>query len=185
MKFYSRFPDNFMSGTAELTLEQIGAYTLLIDLLYSRDGIVPDNDVAVAHMIHRDPRTWRAMKKQLMAAGKVRITNEGLLTANGVDAGLSRANLRSEIARKAVTQRWDRFRLARKNNDPAIRTQYERYTTKTKTKSSEIPSPKEHAKPLAVDNGDNSIGAETETTTKCAATSEELKANIQRKWLGR
>ena len=185
MKFYSRFPDNFMSGTAELTLEQIGAYTLLIDLLYSRDGIVPDNDVAVAHMIHRDPRTWRAMKKQLMAAGKVRITNEGLLTANGVDAGLSRANLRSEIARKAVTQRWDRFRLARKNNDPAIRTQYERYTTKTKTKNSELPSPKEHAKPLAVDNGDNSIGAETKTTTKCAATSEELKAHIQRKWLGR
>ena len=180
MKFYSRFPDNFMSGTAELTLEQIGAYTLLIDLLYSRDGIVPDNDVAVAHMIHRDPRTWRAMKKQLMAAGKVRITNEGLLTANGVDAGLSRANLRSEIARKAVTQRWDRFRLARKNNDPAIRTQYERYTTKTKTKSSEIPSPIEHAKPLAVDNGDNSIGAETETTAKSIATTE-LEAVVQAK----
>ena len=185
MKFYSRFPDNFMSGTAELTLEQIGAYTLLIDLLYSRDGIVPDNDVAVAHMIHRDPRTWRAMKKQLMAAGKVRITNEGLLTANGVDAGLSRANLRSEIARKAVTQRWDRFRLARKNNDPAIRTQYERYTTKTKTKSSEIPSPIEHAKPLAVDNGDNDDGEDRETTSKCLATTSELKANIQRKWLGR
>jgi hypothetical protein len=36
-----------------------------------------------------------------------------------------------------------------------------------------------------VDNGENSIGAETETTIKCAATSEELKANIQRKWLGR
>ena len=184
MKFYSRFPDNFMSGTAELTLEQIGAYTLLIDLLYSRDGIVPDNDVAVAHMIHRDPRTWRAMKKQLMAAGKVRITNEGLLTANGVDAGLSRANLRSEIARKAVTQRWDRFRLAKKNNDPAIRTQYERYTTKTKTKNSEIPSPKEHAKPLAVDNGDNSIDAEPETTTKSIATTE-LASLIKHKWLGR
>jgi uncharacterized protein YdaU (DUF1376 family) len=183
MKFYSRFPDNFMSGTAELTLEQIGAYTLLIDLLYSRDGIVPDDDVAVAHMIYRDPRTWRAMKKQLMAAGKVRITNEGLLTANGVDAGLSRANLRSEIARKAVRQRWDRFRLAKKNNDPSIRTQYERYTTKTKTKSSELPSPIEHAKPLAVDNVENSNAAEAKTTTSSIGTAE-LRASLKAKgWL--
>jgi hypothetical protein len=35
-----------------------------------------------------------------------------------------------------------------------------------------------------VDNGENSIGAETETTTKGIAT-DELKTIIQRKWLGR
>src|SRR5215472_4362552 len=122
MKFYTRFPTNALEGMSELTLEQVGAYNLLIDLLYARDGIVRDDDATVARLLHRDPRQWRRLKDELIAMGKVRVSNEGLLTANGVEAGLLRAEVRSEVARRSVTQRWDRFRLAKKNNDPSIRT---------------------------------------------------------------
>jgi len=183
MKFYARFPANALEGMSELTLEQVGAYNLLIDLLYARDGIVPDDDVAVAHMIYRDPRTWRVMKKQLMAAGKVRVTNEGLLTANGVEAGLSRANLRSEISRRAATQRWDRFRLAKKIKDRPMQTQCDGNATKTKSKNSEYSLPLEHAKPLAVDNGENSNGEAVPATTRSTGTGE-LKAALRAKgWI--
>jgi uncharacterized protein YdaU (DUF1376 family) len=181
MKFYKREPDNFAGGVAELTLEQIGAYTLLIDLLYARDGLVPNDDASVARMLHLDIRLWRRMKRELMAAGKVHLTNEGLLTANGVGCRLRSVRDLSEIARKSATHRWDLWRLAKKNNDPAMR---ERNAINSKSKSSEIPSAIEHAKPLAVDNGDNANGEDRETTTKCVATSQELKASIHRKWLG-
>jgi uncharacterized protein YdaU (DUF1376 family) len=184
MKFYKRDPHTALEGMSELTLEQIGAYNLLIDLLYARDGLVPDDDKLVARLLHRDPRTWRTMKKQLMAAGKVHITNEGLLTANGVDDTRSQANLKSEIARRSATHRWDLFRLSKQLNGRTMQTQCVGNTTKTKTKNSEIPSPLEHAKPLAVDNGENSIGAELETTTKSIAT-DELSSIIKSKWLGR
>ena len=177
MKFYKREPDNFAGGVGELTLEQIGAYTLLIDLLYARDGLVPNDDAKVSLMLHLDIRLWRRMKRELIAAGKVHLTNEGLLTANGVGCRLRSARDLSEIARKSATHRWDLWRLAKKNNNRAVR---ERNAINSKSKNSEIPSPLEHAKPLAVDNGDNSIGAETETTTKSIATTE-LEAVVQAK----
>ena len=185
MKFYKRDPHTALEGMSELTLEQVGAYNLLIDLLYARDGLVPDDDKLVARLLHRDPRTWRTMKRDLMAAGKIQVTASGLLTANGVDHTRSQANLKSEITARSARHRWEIYRLSKQFNGRPMQTQCVGNTTKTKTKNSELPSPKEHAKPLAVDNGDNSIGAETKTTTKCAATSEELKAKIQRKWLGR
>jgi uncharacterized protein YdaU (DUF1376 family) len=180
VKFYKREPDNFAGGVGELTLEQIGAYTLLIDLLYARDGLVPNDDLRVAGMLHLDIRLWRRMKRELIAAGKVHLTNDGLLTANGVGSRLRSARDLSEIARKSATHRWDLWRLSKKNNDPAMR---ERNAINSNSKNSEIPSPLEHAKPPPVDNGDNDFG-NPDKSTKPSAGSAELKAALRAKgWI--
>jgi uncharacterized protein YdaU (DUF1376 family) len=42
MKWYKRDPEAFAGGTAELSLEEVGAYTRIIDLIYSRDGNGPN-----------------------------------------------------------------------------------------------------------------------------------------------
>ena len=52
MKFYYHRPDAAIAGMAELSLEQRGAYYSILDVLYSRDGIVPDDDRLVARMIN-------------------------------------------------------------------------------------------------------------------------------------
>src|SRR5215469_15857876 len=110
MKFYRRDPHLALEGMAELTLEQIGAYNLIIDLLYARDGIVFDDDAKIAHMLHRDVRTWRRLKHELMAAGKMRVTLDGRLTANGVDRTRLQAEVRSTSAKHQANVRWENYR---------------------------------------------------------------------------
>jgi uncharacterized protein YdaU (DUF1376 family) len=106
VKFYKRFPDSALAGMAELTLEQVGAYNLILDVLYSRDGIVPDDDVLVGRLIGRHWRTWRVLKEQLIAAGKIQITADGLITANRVSDTLREAQRVSQEQRIRVSKRW-------------------------------------------------------------------------------
>jgi len=119
MKWYKRDPDAALSGMAELTFEECGAYNRLLDLLYSRDGVVPDDDALCAACFHCDPRTWRRLKARLIARGKVRSV-DGYLTANGVDETILQAEVMSEIQRKRVGKRWERTKNINKNNGPAI-----------------------------------------------------------------
>jgi uncharacterized protein YdaU (DUF1376 family) len=91
MKWYKRDPDAALAGMAELTFEERGAYNSLIDLLYSRDGDVPDDDAFCARVFHCRPQVWRRLKLALMAMGKVRDLN-GKLTANRVETELQTAH---------------------------------------------------------------------------------------------
>jgi uncharacterized protein YdaU (DUF1376 family) len=183
MKFYKRNPHTALEGMSELTLDQVGAYNLIIDLLYARDGIVPDDDVLVARLLHRDPRTWRTMKRDLLRLGKIRVTNQGLLTANGVDEERSQANLKSEIAARSARHRWENYRLAKEFNGHGMQTQCVGNASYSHSKNSVLPSPLEHAKPQNVDNGDNDFG-NPDKSTKPSAGSAELKAALRAKgWI--
>lgn len=99
MKWYKRDPDAFFAATRALTLEERGAYNDLLDMLYARDGNVPDDDRLMSRNLCCDPRTWRKLKASLIAAGKVRVEG-GKLTANRVNSELTQAHLRlSEMSR--------------------------------------------------------------------------------------
>lgn len=99
MKWYKRDPDAALSGMAELSFEECGAYNRLLDLLYSRDGDVPDDDAFCARVFHCNPRTWRALKARLIAKGKVRSAG-GLLTANRVELEINSAHERIAKAKR-------------------------------------------------------------------------------------
>jgi len=90
LRWYKRDPEAALNGMAELTLAERGAYNTLIDLLYTRDGIVPDDDVLVARMMRCHWREWRKIKTQLIALNKVRII-DGRLMANRVTETLEEA----------------------------------------------------------------------------------------------
>jgi uncharacterized protein YdaU (DUF1376 family) len=94
MQWYKRDCDAALVGMAELTLEECGAYNRLLDLLYSRNGNVPDDDVMVATMMRVDVRTWRRLKARLIAHGKVwiiQIQPCGQLMAKRVEKTISDA----------------------------------------------------------------------------------------------
>jgi len=168
MKFYRHDPDAFLAGTAELNFEQRGAYISLIDLLYSRDGIVPNDDGIVARMLQTDPRIWRRLKTELMAAAKVRITNDGRLTANRVDQERLHAEVRSTSARHSVNVRWENYRNAKTINGEAIQA---RNTPITKIDKKESSCP--------VNSGDNSDNSEPGSQTTAS-----LKAAMRAKgWI--
>ena len=182
MKFYMRNPDAAIAGMNELTFEQIGFYNLLIDLLYARDGVVPDNDAAVAHMLgNRDLRAYRRLKAELIQAGKIRVDNSGMLDANGVRSVRLLAEVRSKSARSAAQVRWSNYQKAKENNDPLMLSRNASISTSIKEEDSS-----------RGENGDKSEAEQPEQAEQAKppskpglAITDELRTNIQRKWLGR
>ncbi len=101
MKFYKRDPDRALNGMNELTLKQRGAYNSIIDLLYARDGDVPDDDMRVARMIAVHWREWKAVKLELIALGKI-WSEGGKIRARRVQETIKEASdVAQEQSRKA------------------------------------------------------------------------------------
>lgn len=114
MKFYKRDPDRALAGMTELTLEERGAYNTIIDALYSRDGILPDDDEVLRRLMGCHGSKWKAIKSRLIAHGKVWI-EDGYLKAKGVDSVLQEAENFSETQRKRVGKRWEIERKRSRN----------------------------------------------------------------------
>lgn len=119
MKFYKRDPDRALAGMSELTLKQRGAYNSLIDLLYARDGDVPDDDVRVAKMITCHWREWATLKRQLIELGKVRVEG-GKILANRVQETLKEASDFSQEQSRRASGRWTKSKNTNQNNDPPM-----------------------------------------------------------------
>lgn len=77
--WYRRFPDNFIAGTVGLTLEEKGAYSLVLDLMYVRGGPVPDEPRYIAGVCNCSVRKWNAIREKLIGLGKIHVV-DGYLT---------------------------------------------------------------------------------------------------------
>jgi uncharacterized protein YdaU (DUF1376 family) len=99
MKWYKRDPEAFAGGTAELSLEEVGAYTRIIDLIYSRDGNVPDDDMFLCRALRCDIRVWRRIRKRLIETGKIR-TSAGLIVNLRATSEISYAQVRMKKDQK-------------------------------------------------------------------------------------
>jgi uncharacterized protein YdaU (DUF1376 family) len=135
VKFYKHDPDAFLAGTAMLTLEQTGAYIKLIDLLYSCDDLVLDDDVAIARQLHCHHHTWQRLKCQLIKARKIWIDQGGMIRANRVTETVKEASDFSLRQSHRVRKTWDNFVNSNKNNGGSIRP---RNTTNTHTHNSSL-----------------------------------------------
>jgi len=113
MKFYKCNPTAFLEGTSELTLKQCGLYSRVINLIYSRDGIVPDDDRLVARMLNVEIRTWRNVGGQLRALGKLWVGADGYLKTPRVDETISDAEIASKSVKLQRTSRELRTNLGR------------------------------------------------------------------------
>jgi uncharacterized protein YdaU (DUF1376 family) len=183
MKFYPRDPDAFFAGTAGMTLEQIGAYTLILDRLYSLDGVMADDDAEMAHALHLDPRLWNRIKRELITKGKIRVTTDGMLDANGVRSRLLVAKIRSTSAKHAADVRWTNYRKLKENNEPFMRAGN---PSKSKSIYSEIsskPEKRARAREEGVAEVDNFGTPEPQSTTTSIGTGQ-LKAAMRAKgWI--
>lgn len=76
--WYRRFPDNFIAGTVGLSLEEKGAYSLVLDLIYVRGGPVPDEPRYIAGVCNCSVRKWNAIRQRLIDLGKIEVVDGGL-----------------------------------------------------------------------------------------------------------
>lgn len=59
------YPDAHIADTGTLTLEEQGAYRLLMDHLWIKGGHLPDNDKDVARLLRIPVKKWQKIKVRL------------------------------------------------------------------------------------------------------------------------
>lgn len=117
--WYRRFPDNFIAGTVGLTLEEKGAYSLVLDLMYVRGGPVPDEPRYIAGVCNCSVRKWNAIRAKLIADGKIHVVN-GYLTNDRAEKEIENAakdaQERAENGSKGGNKSAEKRTIASKNN---------------------------------------------------------------------
>jgi uncharacterized protein YdaU (DUF1376 family) len=94
--WYRRFPDNFLGGTNGMTLEEKGAYSVVIDMIYQRGGPIADEPRYIAGICNCSVRKWNAIRQRLISLGKLEASDGHLMNA--------RAEIELEKAAKAARE---------------------------------------------------------------------------------
>jgi uncharacterized protein YdaU (DUF1376 family) len=120
LNWHKRNHDKALAGMFELTLEERGAYNTVLDLLYARNGAVPDDDRFLAGWMRTSTRVWRRIRKRLLDLGKLYVEGESLRNQKAdeeVEFAQSLAQTRANAGRIAARKRWANYN---KNKDLAI-----------------------------------------------------------------
>jgi uncharacterized protein YdaU (DUF1376 family) len=93
-RWYKRCGADFIHGTMMLTLEEKGAYSLCLDLIYDRGGPIPDDARWLSGVCGVSMRKWSALRDRLVELGKLTAQN-GLLSNSRAAFELVSAELSS------------------------------------------------------------------------------------------
>lgn len=77
--WYRRFPDNFLGGINGMTLEEKGAYGVVIDMIYQRGGPIADEPRYIAGICNCSVRKWNAIRARLIELGKLYVVDGHLM----------------------------------------------------------------------------------------------------------
>lgn len=77
--WYRRFPDNFLGGINGMTLEEKGAYGVVIDMIYQRGGPIADEPRYIAGICNCSVRKWNAIRARLIELGKLVVIDGHLM----------------------------------------------------------------------------------------------------------
>lgn len=109
LPYYKRFPRDFLEGSIGMSLETKGAYAIVLDLIYMRDGRLPDDARFIAGQLGCSVRKWAAIREELIQRGK--LTVESGFISN------FRADYLLEDSRKYQDKQAEIAKNPRKNND--------------------------------------------------------------------
>mgnify|MGYP000551331546 CR=1 FL=1 len=76
--WFKLFPKDWLGATAELTLEEQGAYMRVLARIHEQGHSLIDDDQKVAKTVGVSTRPWRRIKSGLIKAGKL-VQHDGLL----------------------------------------------------------------------------------------------------------
>lgn len=119
-RWYKRCGADFIHGTMMLSLEEKGAYSLCLDLIYDRGGPIPDDARWLSGVCGVSLRKWNVIRERLLSLGK--LTSEGGLISNiRADFEMLSTDLssreRAESGAKGGRKRVENAAQANKNND--------------------------------------------------------------------
>lgn len=71
--WYKRYPSDFIQGTVGLSLEEKGAYSLILDLIYDKGAPIVDDARYLAGICNVSLRKWAAIRERLISAKKITV----------------------------------------------------------------------------------------------------------------
>jgi len=105
--WYAHYHADFLKGANFRSLEEDGALIRLLDTLYATDdGLIPDDDQALARLWGGNRRSASRLKKRLLESGKIH-AQDGYLTSRRVQLELNKMKTTSISRRLAAQIRWN------------------------------------------------------------------------------
>jgi uncharacterized protein YdaU (DUF1376 family) len=119
--WHKRYHSDALSGYMNLTLEQRGAYTTILDLLYDRGEPIQDNERLMAGYLNVSLRKYRAIRDQLVGMGKIFINEDGLISNKRFEKErektLKTSRKQAENAKRGAEKKAEQQKKDNKNND--------------------------------------------------------------------
>jgi uncharacterized protein YdaU (DUF1376 family) len=69
--WYKRYPADFIGGTMHLSLEEKGAYSIVLDLMYGTGGPIEDDAQRIARVAGCSTKRWNIIRSRLITLGKL------------------------------------------------------------------------------------------------------------------
>ena len=114
------YPDDWLAGTVELTLEEEGAFIRICSLIYSKGRPIPDKDRWLASMCRVSTRRWRTLRQALVDKEKITIS-DGLIhqerCRKELEKGANIARKRAESGAKGGRKSAEQSAKALADND--------------------------------------------------------------------
>lgn len=121
--WHKRYHSDALSGFQGLSLELRGAYQTILDLLYDRGEPLVDNERLLAGYMGVSLRKYRAVRDQLLAAGKIHRLPNGRLSNSRFDKErektLKTSRKQAENGSRGGTKKSENQKKANKNNSAA------------------------------------------------------------------
>lgn len=119
-RWYKRCGADFIHGTMMLSLEEKGAYSLCLDLIYDRGGPIPDDARWLSGVCGVSLRKWSSIRDRLLSLGKI-YAEGGMLSNARADFELVSTELssreRAESGAKGGRKRAENAGQTAKIND--------------------------------------------------------------------
>lgn len=84
LPYYKKYAKDFLDGTAGMTGELKGAYSVLLDLIYIQSGKLPDDPHYISGNLGYSVRKWNSIKSELINRGKIEVNN-GIISNKRAD----------------------------------------------------------------------------------------------------
>jgi uncharacterized protein YdaU (DUF1376 family) len=125
-EWHTRYHQDALDGMLMLTLEERGAYNTCLDLIYARQGPIPDDERWLAGWMGCSVKKWRLVRATLLVKGKIAPTEHGGVAclmneraALELASASSRRRVAAESGASGGRKRAQNATKSNENNDPS------------------------------------------------------------------
>jgi uncharacterized protein YdaU (DUF1376 family) len=99
LPYYLRYPEAFADATFGWPLELKGAYSIILDMIYARDGKLMDDARGIAGALGCSVRKWNQIKSKLIELGKLQVVDGIIRNSRADDHLISRRTYQDKQAK--------------------------------------------------------------------------------------